>query len=83
MPQVNIPDALFSEIEKAVRLPISPEDFVVAAVREKLSWESRKEEFFRLSNETRAAMPAKGLSEKDILGEFASVRQELSEPTHG
>ena len=37
MPQVNIPDTLFSEIEKAVRLPISPEDFVVAAVREKLS----------------------------------------------
>jgi hypothetical protein len=83
MPQVNIPDTLFSEIEKAIRLPISPEDFVVAAVREKLSWESRKEEFFRLSDGTWAAMLAKGLSEGDILRDFASVRQELSEPTHG
>ncbi len=83
MPQVNVPDALFSEIEKAVRLPTSPEDFVVEAIREKLSWESRKEEFFRLSDGTRAAMLAKGLSEGDVLSDFASVRQELSEPTHG
>ena len=34
MPHVNIPDTLFSEIGKVVAAPASPEDFVVAAVRE-------------------------------------------------
>jgi len=83
MPQVYIPDTLFSEIEQVVRLPISPEEFVVAAVRDKLSWESRKQEFFRLSDETRVAMRKKGICETDILNDFAMVRQELREPNRG
>lgn len=83
MPQVNIPDSLFSEIEKFIGLPASPEEFVVAAVQEKLSWGSRKEEFFQLSDETRTAMLARGFSEADIMSDFARFRQSLNEPSRG
>ena len=50
---------------------------------EKLSCDARKVEFFRLSDETRSAMLTKGLSESEILNDFASFRRELSEPQHG
>jgi hypothetical protein len=82
MPSVNIPDALFSEIGKVVVGAVSPEDFVVAAVREKLSWEGRKREFFRLSDETRAAMQAKGLTEADILAGFEDFRHDPTDRAH-
>jgi hypothetical protein len=75
MPQVNIPQSLFEQIERVVPTTTSPDDFVVQAVWEKLSWEGRKGEFFRLSDETRAAMTAKGLTEADLLAEFSA--QEL------
>ena len=58
----------------------SPDDFVVQAVREKLSGESRKGEFYRLSDETRAAMAAKGLTEADLLADFEASRRTSSEP---
>jgi len=79
MPQVNIPEPLFAEIERAVLAPASPEEFVLDAVREKLSWKGRKLEFFRLSDETRSAMVAKGLEEADILSDFEAFRNRLSE----
>jgi hypothetical protein len=78
MLQVNIPDTLLSEIEKVVSAPTSLEDFVVEAVREKLSWEGRRREFYRLSDETRAAMKAKGLTEADILNDFEAFRHRLT-----
>jgi hypothetical protein len=42
---------------------VSPDEFIATAVREKLSLEGQKGEFCRLSNQTRAAMAAKGLTE--------------------
>lgn len=75
MPQVQIPQALFDQIEAVVRATTSPQDFVVQAVREKLSWEARKGEFYRLSDETRAAMTAKGLTEADLLADFEATRE--------
>jgi hypothetical protein len=75
MPQIQIPQSLFDQIETVVPTTTSPEEFVVQAVREKLSWESRKQEFYRLSGETRAAMAAKGLSEADVLADFEATRQ--------
>ncbi len=74
MPQVQIPQALFDQIETVVPGNGSPEDFVVQAVREKLSWERRKGEFYRLSDSTRAAMTAKGLSEPEMLADFEAKR---------
>jgi hypothetical protein len=76
--RVNIPDTLAREIERVVPAPRSPEDFVLEAVREKLSWEDRKREFCRLSDETRAAMVARGLTEADILRDFEDFRHGLS-----
>ncbi len=75
MPQVNIPDALFREVERVLPNAISPDEFIVTAVREKLTFEGQKQEFYRLSNRTREAMAAKGLTESDILREFESARR--------
>ncbi|MBU4400220.1 MAG: hypothetical protein KKE86_12900 [Planctomycetes bacterium] len=47
MPQVNIPDALFQEVEKALPNAVSPDDFVVMAVREKLTSEGQKKRVFQ------------------------------------
>ena len=80
MPHVDIPQSLFEQIEKVVPTTTSPDDFVVQAVREKFSWEVRKGEFYRLSDETRAAMTAKGLAEADILADFEAARRISSEP---
>jgi len=75
MSNVHIPQSLFDEIERVVPAVTSLEDFVVQAVREKLSWEGRKGEFYRLTNATRAAMAAKGLSEAAILADFEAFRK--------
>jgi hypothetical protein len=74
MPQVNIPESLFREVEKALPTAVSPDEFVVMAVREKLTTEGQKREFYRLSDQTRAAMMKKGLNESDVLREFESTR---------
>jgi hypothetical protein len=81
--RVNIPDTLAAEIERLVPAPTSPEDFVLEAVREKLSWEDRRREFCRLSDETRAAMAAKRLTEADILRDFEDFRRRLSGQDRG
>jgi hypothetical protein len=75
MPQVNIPDSLFREVEKVLPNAVSPDEFIVTAVQEKLSFEGQKNEFYKLSNRTRAAMTAKGLSEADVLAEFEAARR--------
>jgi hypothetical protein len=74
MPQVNIPDSLFREVERVLPNAVSPDEFIVKAVREKVASEGQKQEFYRLSNQTRAAMTARGLTESDILKEFDSAR---------
>jgi hypothetical protein len=76
--RVEIPDALAAEIEKRLSTPGSTQDFVLEAVREKLSWEDRRREFHRLSDKSRATMAAKGLSETDILKDFEDFRHRLS-----
>jgi len=75
MPQVNIPDSLFREVEKVLPNAVSPAEFIVTAVREKVSFEGRRSEFYKLSDQTRAAMTAKGLVESDILAEFEAARR--------
>jgi|WetSurMetagenome_2_1015567.scaffolds.fasta_scaffold1706437_1 hypothetical protein len=75
MPQVHIPDTLFHRIEEFLPGTISADEFVVEAVREKLTLEDHKKEFFRLSGQTRAAMDEKGLTVSEILAEFQSVRK--------
>ncbi len=74
MPQIQIPQSLFEKIESVVPATTSPEEFVLQAVEEKLSWEERRTEFYRLSDATRAAMTAKGLTEADILTDFETSR---------
>jgi hypothetical protein len=75
MPQVNIPESLFREVEKVLPKTVSASEYVVTAVREKLDLEGRKREFFRLSDRVRAAMTEQGLTESDILREFEATRQ--------
>jgi len=75
MPQIQIPDAVFREIERVLPKTVSADEFVVQAVREKLTLEDHKKEFGRLSDRTRAAMARKGLAESDVLAEFESTRK--------
>jgi hypothetical protein len=74
MPQVNIPESLFQEVARVLPTAVSPDEFIVTAVREKLSFEGQKREFYRLSDQTRAAIGEKGLTESDILKEFEAAR---------
>ncbi len=74
MPHVNIPESLFHEVTRVLPSAVSADEYVVAAVREKLSFEGHKREFFRLSDQVRAALSKKGLAESDILAEFESTR---------
>jgi hypothetical protein len=69
MPQVNIPESLFREVEKVLPNAASLDEFIATAVREKLTFEGQKREFYRLSNQTRAALAANGLTD------FESARQ--------
>ncbi len=77
MPQINIPESLFREVERVLPNAVSPDEFVASAVREKLTSEEHKREFYRLSDQTRAAMAEKGLTESEILREFESTRRAL------
>lgn len=75
MPQVNIPESLFHEVEKALPNAVSADQFVIMAIQEKLTLEDRKRDFYRLSAITSAAMHEKGLTESDMLAAFESSRQ--------
>lgn len=76
MPQVNIPDGLYEEIQKALCGEASPSDFIVQAVRDKLSFEGQKREFYQLTVSVRAGMIEQGLSEEDMLADFEMSRRE-------
>ena len=52
MPQVEIPDVVFQQIEQLRPESQSAADFVLHAIQDRLAWEDRKREFYRLSNET-------------------------------
>ena len=78
MSQVQIPDALLREIEAAGVTGSAVDGFVQQAVREKLDWEARRQEFRRISSRARQAMLDRGLSEKDILADFECFRREMS-----
>ncbi len=77
MPHVDIPESLYREIEEVLPGPTSAEEFVAQAVREKLSFEARKREFYRLSDQTRAALEDRCLTDADILSDFDAFRRTL------
>jgi hypothetical protein len=76
MPQVEIPLDLFQQIQAA--LPTSggsPDQFVSQAVQEKLDKQGQREEFMRLSDITRHALAARGVTEEEILADFERQRR--------
>jgi hypothetical protein len=75
MPQVYIPEALFEQVKKVLPEAASADDFIFKAVRDQLSQEERRAEFYRLSDALRAAMVEKGLSEEQVLADFESFRR--------
>jgi hypothetical protein len=77
MVQIGIPEDLFECIKRVVPDSVSPESYVVEVLRENLAFEERKRHFYRLSDQTRAAMMQKGISEADILEDFESFRETL------
>jgi len=52
---------------------ITERDFIKRAVRDKML-EAKKMVFFRISDEVRKRLEAKGIRQRDVLEEFESVR---------
>ncbi len=78
MLQITIPDDLLREIEQALPASASAEEFVIDAVRQRLSWEDRKLQFYRLSDQTRRAMADRGIGEEELLGDFENSREKAN-----
>jgi hypothetical protein len=78
MAQISIADDLLERVESARSESVSAEQFVADAVREKLAWQENSTEFFRLSDQTRRMMDAKGITETEILRDFESSREGLT-----
>jgi hypothetical protein len=74
MSTVEIPESLWRQIEGVGVAGRAVEEFVQQAIREKLAEEERKQEFFRLSDEMRAAMLRQGITEEQMIAEFDSLR---------
>ena len=60
MAVITLPDELLERLEQSLPESVSAEEFVANAVREKLAFQGRKAEFYRLSDETRRLMLEKG-----------------------
>lgn len=75
MPQVDIPQELFQQIQAALPMSTSPDQFVSQAVREKLAKQEQREEFMRLSDITKQAMATRGITEEDLLADFERQRR--------
>lgn len=77
MLQIHLPDSLLAEIKSAGVTGSAVDGFVQQAVREKLDWEARRQEFRRITSQVRQAMHNQGLTEEDILADFESFRREM------
>ena len=78
MAHIPIADELLEQVEKARPDSISAAEFGADAVRQKLAYHDRKAEFYRLSNETRRMMDAKGVSETEIASDFEASRESVT-----
>jgi hypothetical protein len=78
MAEITIPDELLQQVENVLPESVSTETFIADAVREKLFWQKRKAEFYRLSDETRRGMDERGISEAEILSDFEAFRETLT-----
>ena len=78
MVQIGIPEDVFEGIKKVAPDSVSPDAYVTEVLRAKLALEERKKEFYQLSDENRAAMAQKGISEEEILADFESFRDALN-----
>ncbi len=74
MPQVEISQDLFQQVQQALPVSGSPDQFISQAVREKLDKQQQREEFLRLTDITKQAMIEQGLTEEEILADFESQR---------
>ncbi len=76
MPQIDLPQDLFQQIDATRPPTVSTSEFVAVAVREKLEKERRAEEFLRLVEGNRQAMLAQGLTEEDVIADFEAWRRQ-------
>ena len=77
MAVITISDELLERVEQS-RPSLSTAEFVADAVREKLAWQERRAEFFRLSDETRRQLDKQGIGEAEILRDFDTFRESLT-----
>ena len=77
MAVITISDELLERVEQS-RPNLSTAEFVADAVREKLAWQERRAEFFRLSDETRRQLDKQGIGDAEILRNFDAFRESLT-----
>ena len=77
MAVITISDELLERVEQS-RPNLSTAEFVADAVREKLAWQERRAEFFRLSDETHRQLDKEGIGEAEILRDFDAFRESLT-----
>ena len=70
MVQISIPEDLAGDIGKLTPPLMSLDAYVTEILRDKLSAEARKREFYQLSDQTREAMAKQRISEAEILQDF-------------
>jgi uncharacterized protein YjiS (DUF1127 family) len=75
MPQVDIPQDLFQQIQHVLPPSGTADEFVHQAVRDKIEWQKRREEFLRLTDLSRQALQEQGLTEDEILADFEAWRK--------
>ncbi len=78
MAEITLPDELLEQVERALPESVSADEYVADAVREKLGWQQRKAEFFRLSDGTRRLMEENGISETELLADFEAFRETVT-----
>jgi len=79
MPHVDIPQDLFQQIQQMLPACENTDQFIQAAVREKIAWKERSNEFRKMSDLTKQAMLERGLTEEELLEDFEKHRRQQGE----
>ncbi len=80
MPHIDISTDLFQKIQQNLSPSGSVDDFVRSAIEARLADQGQRDEFFRLTDETRRRMLDQGLTEEGVLVDFELQRRGDSAP---
>jgi hypothetical protein len=74
MPQIDIPQDLFQQVDQTRPRSVSTAEFVAQAVREKLDRDDRMTRLDELTGRIRRSMLEHGVTEEEVLTDFEAHR---------